>query len=93
MTLSQQSVPVVAKVPESEKALFTQLTHDLGTTPSNAIRMFIAAFNRRGAFPFDVSNPLGYGEETMVAMRDVAQGKNVSGRFKSVEELFEDLDG
>ncbi|MFR7669587.1 MAG: hypothetical protein ACLU0O_01290 [Collinsella sp.] len=27
----------------------------MGTTPSNAIRMFIAAFNRCGTFPFDIS--------------------------------------
>ena len=27
----------------------------MGTAPSNAARMFIAAFNRCGTFPFDIS--------------------------------------
>lgn len=35
--------------------VFAAATQLVGTTPSNAIRMFIAAFNRCGTFPFDIS--------------------------------------
>jgi len=35
----------------------------VGTTPSNAIRMFIAAFNRCGTFPFDISPSGAFGKD------------------------------
>lgn len=46
--------PIVAKVLPDEKDLFFATTQSIGTTPSNAIRMFIAAFNRAGTFPFEI---------------------------------------
>ena len=52
--MSDKMTPVVAKVLPAEKERFFQATEQIGTTPSNAIRMFIAAFNRAGTFPFEV---------------------------------------
>lgn len=49
--------PVVAKVLPREKDLFFEATERIGTTPSNAIRMFITAFNRAGTFPFEIAAP------------------------------------
>lgn len=46
--------PIVAKVLPQEKDRFFEATEQIGTTPSNAIRMFIAAFNRAGTFPFEI---------------------------------------
>ena len=45
--MAEHMTPVVAKVLPEEKAAFAAAT--------NAIRMFIAAFNRCGTFPFDIS--------------------------------------
>ena len=53
--MTEHMTPVVAKVLPEEKAAFAAATQLVGTTPSNAIRMFIAAFNRCGTFPFDIS--------------------------------------
>ena len=53
--MAEHMTPVVAKVLPEEKAGFAAETHLVGTTPSNAIRMFIAAFNPCGTFPFDIS--------------------------------------
>lgn len=53
--MAEHMTPVVAKVLPHEKEAFAIATQRVGTTPSNAIRMFIAAFNRCGTFPFDVS--------------------------------------
>lgn len=53
--MAEHMTPVVAKVLPEEKAAFAAATQLVGTTPSNAIRMFIAAFNRCGTFPFDIS--------------------------------------
>ena len=44
--MAEKMTPVVAKVLPEEKAAFAAATQLVGTTPSNAIRMFIAAFNR-----------------------------------------------
>ena len=85
-------VPITAKVKESEKQEFISIAESIGTTPSNAIRMFIAAFNKRGGFPFDPANPYGYNELTLQAMRDVADGRNLSKPFSSVEEMMAELD-
>ena len=49
---AEKMTPVVAKVSPAEKDRFFEATELIGTTPSNAIRMFICAFNRAGTFPF-----------------------------------------
>lgn len=55
--MPQKMTPVVAKVLPEEKERFFEATGQIGTTPSNAIRMFICAFNRAGTFPFEISAP------------------------------------
>ena len=59
--MAEHMTPVVAKVLPEEKAAFAAATQRVGTTPSNAIRMFIAAFNRCGTFPFDISPTGAFG--------------------------------
>ena len=44
--MKEKMTPIVAKVMPQEKELFFEATERIGTTPSNAIRMFIAAFNQ-----------------------------------------------
>ena len=61
--MAEKMTPVVAKVLPEEKATFAAATQLVGTTPSNAIRMFIAAFNRCGTFPFDISPAGAFGRE------------------------------
>lgn len=41
-------------VDPTEERIFTETTRALGTTPVDAIRVFISAFNRSRGFPFDV---------------------------------------
>lgn len=55
--MSEKMTPIVAKVLPAEKDRFFEATELIGTTPSNAIRMFIAAFNRAGTFPFEIMPP------------------------------------
>lgn len=80
--------PITAKVLPEEKKLFAETTRHIGTTPSNAIRMFIAAFNNRGAFPFDISNPYGFNAETLQAIDDSAYDRNMSRQFDDIEEMI-----
>lgn len=83
--------PVSTKLKPEEKRLFLETCEGIGTSPSNAIRMFVSAFNKRGGFPFDPSNPLGLNSATMAAIDDAASG-NVIGPFKNVEDLMRSLD-
>lgn len=42
------------RVEESQAERFRRTTAALGTTPSDALRMFVASFNACGGFPYDV---------------------------------------
>ena len=83
---------ITAKVKNNEKSLFMQTCDEIGTTPSNAIRMFISAFNKRGGFPFDTANPYGFNKETLKALNDAKNNTNLEGPFKTVDEMFEALE-
>jgi DNA-damage-inducible protein J len=93
MSANQQiSVPIVSKVTKGEKEKFINITHKLGTNPSNAIRMFISAFNRQGAFPFDITNAPNYSRKTLNAIKDTKNGEGLSAEFDSVNDLLAELD-
>lgn len=59
--VKEKMTPIVAKVLPDEKDRFFEVTESIGTTPSNAIRMFISAFNRAGTFPFEIVSAEGGG--------------------------------
>ncbi|MCL2465459.1 MAG: type II toxin-antitoxin system RelB/DinJ family antitoxin [Micrococcales bacterium] len=81
---------VVAKVPQEEKETFYELTALVGTTPSNAIRMFISAFNRQRAFPFDITAP--YPDQTTKALDAAVARDGLSRAFGSAAEMIAELD-
>lgn len=83
---------ISAKLRKDEKDRFTMTCEEIGTSPSNAIRMFVSAFNRRGGFPFDPSNPYGFSADTLAAMDDAVTGRNLSGPYDSVKEALAALD-
>lgn len=83
---------ISAKLRKDEKDRFTQICDEIGTSPSNAIRMFVSAFNRRGGFPFDPSNPYGCSAETLAAMDDAVTDGNLSGPYHTVKEAMAALD-
>ena len=51
-------IQLATHVDESQAELFRNTTARLGTTPADALRMFVAAFNECGGFPFDVRVPV-----------------------------------
>ena len=87
MAATLTTAPLSTKVTDEEKQTFVSLCDQIGTSPSNALRMFVSAFNRRGGFPFDPSNPNGFSAETLKAMDDAIQGR-VSGPFSSNEDMW-----
>ena len=65
MAIAATTESISAKLRKDEKDRFSAICDEIGTSPSNAIRMFVSAFNRRGGFPFDPSNPYGFSPETL----------------------------
>lgn len=92
MAIAAATESISAKLRKDEKDRFTVICDEIGTSPSNAIRMFISAFNRRGGFPFDPSNPYGFSPETLAAMDDAAAGRNLSGPYLTVRDTMAALD-
>lgn len=92
MSIATTMEPISAKLRSDEKETFARVCDEIGTTPSNAIRMFVSAFNKRGGFPFDPSNPYGFNAETLAAMNDAAAGRNLEGPFDTVDEMLASLD-
>ena len=87
MATALVNAPLSTKVTDSEKQTFVRTCDMIGTSPSNALRMFVSAFNRRGGFPFDPANPNGFSKETIEAMAEANAGK-VSGPYKTNEEMW-----
>ncbi|MGH1379200.1 MAG: type II toxin-antitoxin system RelB/DinJ family antitoxin [Alphaproteobacteria bacterium] len=63
-------------------AIFEQV----GLKPTQAINLFLKQVALRGGIPFDIKVP---NADTLVAMDELENGKGA--RFKSKDELFEDL--
>lgn len=83
---------ISAKLRRDEKERFSAICEEIGTSPSNAIRMFVSAFNRRGGFPFDPSNPCGFNAKTLEAMDDAVIGQNLSGPYRTVGDAMAALE-
>lgn len=80
--------PISSKLRSDEKSAFIATCDRIGTTPSNAIHMFVSAFNKRGGFPFDPANPYGFNDDTLQAMRDTVLGHNLSGPFNTTDDMW-----
>ena len=48
------TVQVAVRLDSEQHELFRSLTRQLGTTPADALRMFVYAFNAAGGFPYNV---------------------------------------
>ncbi len=49
------TMQIATRVDAEQGKMFRDLTAMLGTTPADAMRMFIAAFNRAKGFPYSVN--------------------------------------
>ncbi|MDR0285619.1 MAG: type II toxin-antitoxin system RelB/DinJ family antitoxin [Propionibacteriaceae bacterium] len=48
------TVQLATRIEKTQDRLFRETTRELGTTPADAMRVFVAAFNQHRGFPFDV---------------------------------------
>lgn len=82
---------ICIRMDEDLKKQFDFLCNELGLTMSTAINIFVKKFVREQALPFALSIN-DYNEETRKAIEDVENGIRLSKTFKSVDELFEDME-
>jgi antitoxin component of RelBE/YafQ-DinJ toxin-antitoxin module len=47
-------VELGSRIDQDEERTFKETTRKLGTTPADAVKIFVSAFNQYGGFPFDV---------------------------------------
>lgn len=63
----------------------------MGLSMSTAIHLFCQQLVNYGRIPFEVIAAPKLNEETRRAMDDTLAGKNLSRKFSSVDEMWEDL--
>jgi DNA-damage-inducible protein J len=51
------SIQIATRVADDQAELFKETTKQLGTTPADALRMFVSAFNDYRGFPYEVRLP------------------------------------
>ena len=64
---------------------------DLGLSITEAINVFLNQVILNDGIPFEIKKPK-FNKETIQAMEDTKNGKNLSKTFDSVDEMFEELD-
>ncbi len=78
------------RMDENLKRQFDCLCNELGLNMSTAFNIFAKTMVRQQKIPFEISLNVP-NAETLAAIDDVNQGKNLSRSFSSVAELMEDL--
>lgn len=83
-TLHIRVEPLVKQ--KAEKTL-----NDLGLSITEAINVFLNQVILNDGIPFEIKKPR-YNKETMQAIEDTKNEKNLSKTFNDVDEMFEELD-
>jgi DNA-damage-inducible protein J len=78
------------RVDENLKKTADTLLNELGLNMSTAINIYLKQIVRENGIPFEIKLDKP-NAETLLAMQDVREGKNLHGPFGSVSELMEDL--
>ena len=79
------------RVEPSVKQKAEKTLSDLGLSITEAINVFLNQVILNDGIPFEIRKPK-YNKETIQAIEDTKNGKNLSKSFDSVNEMFEELD-
>ncbi len=86
--MAQTSINI--RMDEQLKRQFDDLCSQLGLNMSTAVNIFAKTMVRQNGIPFEVSLNTP-NAETIAAIDDVNNGRNLSKTFHSVKDLMEDL--
>ncbi len=78
------------RVDETLKKNAEELLNDLGMNMSTAVNVFLRQLVRVHGIPFEIKADVP-NAETLEAISDVKNERNLHGPFNSVDELMEDL--
>ena len=79
------------RIEPSVKQRAEKTLNDLGLSITEAINVFLNQVILNDGIPFEVKKPK-FNKETIQAIEDTKNGKNLSKTFNSVNEMFEELD-
>ena len=79
------------RVEPSVKQKAEETLNDLGLSITDAINVFLNQVILNDGIPFEIKKPK-YNKETIQAIEDTKNGKNLRKTFDSVDEMFEELD-
>ena len=79
------------RIEPSVKQRAEETLKDLGLSITEAINVFLNQVILNDGIPFEIRKPR-YNKETIQAMEDTKNGKNLSKTFDNVNEMFEQLD-
>lgn len=79
------------RVEPSVKTRAEETLNDLGLSITEAVNVFLNQVILHDGIPFKIEKPK-YNKETIQAIEDVKNGKNLSKAFNSVDKMFEELD-
>lgn len=78
------------RMDEDLKKQFDAFCSDVGMNMTTAICIFAKTVVREKRIPFEIRSDIP-NTETLQAIKDVQQGKNLHGPFNSVKELMENF--
>ena len=78
------------RVEPSVKQKAEKTLNDLGLSITDAINVFLNQVILNDGIPFEIKKTK-YNKETIQAIEDTKNGKNLSKTFDSVDEMFEEL--
>ena len=95
-TLHIRVEPNVKQRAEETTYSYTKIGHidnlnDLGLSITEAINVFLNQVILNDGIPFEIRKPK-YNKQTIQAIEDTKNGKNLSKTFDSIDEMFEELD-
>ena len=73
------------------KAKAEETLNELGLSIADAINVFLKQVILNEGIPFEIRKPI-FNKETIQAIEDTKNSKNLSRTFDSVDEMFEELD-
>ena len=77
------------RVNEEKKKEASRILKDLGLDLSTAINIYLTQIIKKGGIPFMIDEP---NKETLQAIKDCEEGKNLIGPFNNTKELMEYLE-
>lgn len=79
------------RIEPSVKQKAEKTLNDLGLSITDAINVFLNQVILNDGIPFEIRKPK-FNKETIQAIEDTKNVKNLSRTFDSVDEMFEELD-